>query len=1645
MIKYLSLRKKRIAFFCCALFLFQIICPSVALALTGGPAQPEFQGFQSATTSEMVDIFSGDFSYNIPLFELPGPNGGYPFNLSYQSGIGMDQEASWVGLGWSLSPGSITRQMRGLPDEFKGDDIKTKMSIKPSVTAGLGAGASLELFGGDGISLKVGFSVSHNSYKGLGYSIDNSLGFARSVGGGMTGGIGLDLSLDSKEGVSMQPSLSLSGKVGEIGLNAGYNSKSGLSNISYYHAINGGTLTGKGARNSKGVREDKPFKASFSSSSTLSLAHPGYTPQILMPMRNLNLAAEFKPGGSWWGIFGNFYIRGFYNEQRLDNDKKTVTTDAYGYLNYQYAADNPKAVLDFNREKDGMVTKESPNLSIPSLSYDIYSVMGQGISATYRPMRNDYGVIYDQQTSSVSNGGSVGVDVGSATSHIGVNLGLNHSKSTSGSWNDNNHMNGPAKFQTKNLNDRYEPWYFKVHGEPGVESLDAVSNIGGDDAVRVELITPDGNIEAKANNYFENATKTFKKEAPKNATDNRERKSRNQVIQPVTNEQLLVNGQEILPEFRIRYQDIGGTEQTFSRVALPKHHVAGFTATTAEGLRYNYGLPAYNTKQEEVTFSAYPSGSEAVSSVPVTTQGSTGDPKFNYDVTDELLKSVELPRYTHSHLLTSIIGPDYVDLTGNGVSHDDLGYWVKFTYKQTATESSPYKWRDPFSKAHYQAGWISDPRDDKGSFVYGEKEMWYLAKAETKTHISVFTIAGDRTDGKGVLNKLQDTQTTGAAAHRLTEIKLYTRSTNISTPDATGSLIKTVKFDHDYSRCTELYGVANGPGKLTLKKVWFEYGGSTRGSLNPYSFTYSNVNPKYDNLAYDRWGNYKPYPKQPESPKNEFDQNRDFPYVDQNPANKATLDANASAWSLTEIVLPSGGKVIVDYESDDYGYVQHKPAMQMMEIVDPRPTPDFNSLTFPLEDNLLKVRFKLESKIISSTLTDAQKQAEVRKYLDLKRNQVYFKLKINLRTVGEAVHEYISGYANIQTAPETMGLETAPGGPANEFVYGYFHVVKEEGNGHNYHPFSMRTWQHLRTNQPEFANSGRKLKQTDNKSDRVDQIKSLGSVGTQVRVMFQGFYDFCNNKVWGRHVVAGKSWVRLVSPDKIKYGGGLRVRQITMKDQWAEDQEGTYGQVYEYTMKENGATISSGVAAYEPIVGGDENPLRYAKSYVQSVPLRADNNLFFEYPVNETYYPGPHVGYRKVTVWSLAAASLAGLTVKNTLLSNGKNLFPTGTGVGYGTTGKTEHEFYTAKDFPVITSETNKVNKPYRLSVPIPFLGSIAISRLATSQGYSIITNDMHGKPKMVSNYRQDKNGIVEPEPISWVKYNYLSEQKVYDKEVVNNLVNVLEDNGDNTLSIDGSTNNKFTIGQETEFFTDMRQYEDRAWSGGAKINLDIVYVPIAFVLVPVPVPVVWPSISKTQNLLRMSVTNKVIFKSGLLVSTEAYDGGSKMITKNEKWDKLTGVPVLTTTNNNFDAPVYNYSIFAFSQYAGMGAAYQNTGLSFDISAVTKDPDPLKNGVYDFYTPLPDGVLYPGDEFILYEPLSDLSKPLAKAVYTGNRDGGLTLFTQQQLLGQDYSCLIVRSGYRNQLSVTAGTITALQDPSKKGTPVTYTKTVTIAK
>ena len=72
-----------------------------------------------------VTHYSGIPNINVPLYEIDMDGFKLPISLNYHaSGIRVDQEATWVGLGWSLDVGSrISRSVRGADDFFRLPDF----------------------------------------------------------------------------------------------------------------------------------------------------------------------------------------------------------------------------------------------------------------------------------------------------------------------------------------------------------------------------------------------------------------------------------------------------------------------------------------------------------------------------------------------------------------------------------------------------------------------------------------------------------------------------------------------------------------------------------------------------------------------------------------------------------------------------------------------------------------------------------------------------------------------------------------------------------------------------------------------------------------------------------------------------------------------------------------------------------------------------------------------------------------------------------------------------------------------------------------------------------------------------------------------------------------------------------------------------------------------------------------------------------------------------------------------------------------------------------------------------------------------------------------------------------------------------------
>lgn len=1641
-------------------FLVEIIAPNMAYALTSGPSQPEVQSFEPVGTTEMVDLFTGDFTYNIPLFEVPGPDGGYPFNLAYHSGVGMDQEASWTGLGWNLNAGAIVRQMRGLPDEFKGDNVTVIEDMKNVHTFGVNASGDVEVFGKDSkLSLRTSLGVYYHSMNGLGYKLGADLGVELGKNNNTRAGLGL--SLDTQNGVDVSPSLSYSHLVNEQNhhftgsLTASLNSRAGLQGLSL------GTSVGEWDKDKKEAK-----RGGISGGTSLSFASLAKMPSISREMESRGINFQFGIGTAFFGVFSKANVGGFYNVSYLKNRGDEQKRQAYGYLHLQ-SSGNDNSMKDFSLGKAGVIHKDSPNLPIPSHSYDVYSVSGQGISAMYRPYRSDIGIVHDPYVQSRTVNVAVGTEAGLPT-HVGVNASGTVIKTRSGKWEKENSLDNQIGFTAYAGNDvSYEPYYFKSYGDPTTDRTDQLNYIGNEKPVYVSTDKKGAylSVSWEAENFLKDKNHHAVSSAQENFPANHDRERRNEVVQPITNEKVIDKyGDVILGEYAIDYYDLSEdglvdykTPISLDRTSRRDNHHAGFTSLNASGQRYVYALPAYNKQQSEYLFSVDESNDVSTNkvSVPTSDKNKIGV-AYEVNGTNKYAKKTTIPQYPHSYLLTSILGADYVDVDNiPGPSDGDFGYWVKFEY----AKANDYKWRAPFNGANYIEGTKSSAVDDQGAFTYGEKETWYLTKVQTKSHVAVFDLS-KRQDGRGVGDALGDNAKItkqlqygdfGAYSYKVDQISLYTKA-EYQENESNRVPIKTVHFDYTYDLCGKVdnnYGEAQdnsegvdinkNEGKLTLKKLWFTHRNSRRGALSPYEFDYEErdangdinlaTNPNYHTHLYDRWGNYKD-DSQLGTRADNAKHNMDFPYVKQNDeaydnteagafnSFKKERDNNAAVWNLKKIKLPSGGDIEVQYESDDYAYVQNRIAMQMTPVA---ALDQGNKLTH----NGRRVYFDLERPIPTS----ANIVEEVGKYFE-GTEQVYIKALTKLKKHDEPVEEFISIYADInKNNDDWCGVDKHPDFIVDgKYTRGFVRLEAYKNRNTSLHPLAMAGWQFLRLEHPMLLNTdaGKISASSDDAGDldKIAKARALLNSFGDFYTMFRGYYNKAKAKEWSQHVKLEKTWIRLNTVDKIKYGGGLRVKQITLRDNWAEstgdtEESSFYGQVYDYTMLENEQVISSGVATYEPFIGGDEIPLRESKPYVNEIPLRVNDNFNFELPVNENLYPGPSVGYRKVRVKSIAS-HYAGKRDTDYPVPN-----------GIMTTGAVEHEFYTAKEFPVICDETDLESDHKHPALFIPFIGSKKKDKYVGSQGYSIELNDMHGKPKQISYYRDDKTGRTEKSAYNWVKYHYKADKlREQGFSRLNNEVEVLTGGIKDTPESDGSyqaKREKRTLGVDYDFVVYMQQNRTASSTIGAVYNTDVVTLPPP--LVPIPVPTVWPEVlPKRVDETRIAVTNKVLHKFGILEKVEAYNEGSRIETKNVLWDGQTGQALLTQVTNNYDAPVYKYSMPARWKYEGMGAAYKNIGMNFRATVDTENPIVLADGeshAYKIAIAATNGdKLVPGDEFVIDN---------TTAVYTGKNKAGDYIFdieNVRDVVDGKSDLLLTRSGRRNHLGATYQSLVALEDPTK---------------
>ncbi len=1579
---------------------------ALVIASTGsdidGPGQPEMGSFQSVNSSDMVDLFTGDFSYNLPLMDV----GGYPVNIHYGSGISMDQEASWVGLGWNINPGTISRSVRGIPDDFNGSDsISTTQTIRNNKTVGGGVGGSLEI---KGLPIKpvAKIGVFHNNYNGWGIEtgINAVIDVARFSKGNLTAGLGLGLSNNSQTGLDVTPSLDFSlthintGNTGQSRLSTNYNSRSGIAALTLSTEVR------------KNVNFERMARRSglLGLSPSISFAIPAITPTISMPLSNSQFAFSLKPGGSFAFLFPNAFFEGYVSKQSIAEEDRTQKLPAYGYMHFSKAKQS-RVLLDFNREKDiPFNEKSTPHIAIPQYTYDIFSMSGEGTGGMFRSYRGDVGFIHDHLVRTKSNNSRFSGDFGAGGFfHGGVDFSNVNVVTESGPWLAQNALKQHARFALSDTT--FQEAYFRNPGEKTVGNTSFFDQLGGDSLIRVKLNGTGINIAATSQ-FTKFSSQRPAGDLPVNSVlAKKKRDKRTQQISYLNAYEAARYGLEpAIRSYLPGMDPVTVCDESFTEIdridgtIRKAHHLSEIRVTNGDGRRYVYGLPVYNVEQVDVTFSVDKETDEENLAAGLADYVADEDNTVDNEKGKEAyFKRDSMPAYAHSFLLTGILSPDYVDIKGDGITADDIGDGIKFNYTQVyGAADDYYGWRTPHAenKANYNEGLKTYSRDDKGTYLYGKKEVWYMHSIESKTMIAFFR-TGDREDAYSIADENGSTDM-NKPLKKLDSIELFVKADLIKN-GSQARPVKTVHFRYSYNLCPGYYF---GDGKLTLDSIWFTYNGNHKGKLNPYVFYYhpdplnDNLpkeagNPAYNAKSYDRWGNYKPETNNPGALSN-----NDYPYADQN---KASADLHAGAWHLTDIKLPSGGRMRITYEADDYAYVQNKRAAQFLPIAGFGASPSANPV------NAL---YGMDGSDYYYVFVDAT-ASPVHHYADIKNNylegieKIFFKIAVQMPS-----NQWGSGWESVPVygEPESYGLVT---GNVNRF---WIRLKPVAGTS----PLTKAALQYLRLNLPSKAYPASEL------GDNIDleaAVKMLISGMGEIKNSVLGFEKASKSKKWCRTVAAHKSFIRLNSPAYQKIGGGHRVKRVEIYDNWknmtgaAALKEAVYGQEYNYTRQEtlNGVkrTISSGVATYEPMIGADENPFRIPVEYIEKLaPLGPSNLLYTETPLGESFFPSPMVGYSKVRVRTINAKAKSA-------------------------NGWEESEFYTTKDFPTqadFTPMDGESKKRYNPKLK-NLLRINAKHHLTLSQGFRIELTDMNGKLKRQASYPENDSLSAIHETINYYKVkNNRSFQQQLDNEVW-------------TIdSSNGYINKQGVIGKEVELMLDFRQQVTITTSNSFSPNVDV----IPFFLGPLPVPSFIRLPQYEENRFRSVSATKIVQRYGILDSVVVMDNGSVVSTKNLVYDAETGEPVLTRTNNEFDDPVYNFSYPAHWMYEGMGAAYRNTdallfnkriidgvlternGAAFNAERMFSAGDEVwitGRKIAQFVT-LPDDCPLPIPGEIEKKMLwvIDAAKGL-------EGDRGLYFIDAE---GKSYSGFIdslriVRSGRRNMVTASAGAIVSLDNPVRE--------------
>lgn len=1578
-------------------FLAQILTPVAAFASGGGSTQPEFTDFEPVGSPTGVNPFTGGFTYNLPVLEIPGPEGaGYALSLSYHSGLAPGAESSWVGYGWTLNPGAVTRNKRGYPDDVKEYPVTKHNRMPASQTFSLSGKISAELFSLDdddpksgGLNAGANATISYNNYSG----------FAVQVGAGLDflGGIGI----------------------------SGATGTAGSSWESYLNPTKLLSPLRKAAKEQL-IRDKKNGDAWKLSSLALRLfgmasgtmnASYSFYPYALNPMPvNVSSYSGFTATGKIRGqlnISGlPAGIQGGLSFSYANRKKKEISEKkAYGYM-YSGEA-GASDLMDYSTERVQEWSKQDHFLGIPQSAADQFSILGEGLSGSIRLYQKNVG--HFRPNWSISRMGtplSVGIEISG-----GGNIGAGSDISDFGSY---------SIAQSGDLKDKGNTtqWAFGTGGDENVHfrflSDPAASVSFGDDLSPEQArFEPKSSVNVPGFKRFEPILPSnLAKSAQNLANPDNDRIDRSSYVGFHTNREMVqasASGRLGRAYERRSYTSFLDRMETDILDGIGEVAVSN-----TSGSRYVYGLPVFSRDEAALQYKIREKDLNlALSDNDEVILSST----FNEEKAHRKFGTESPQPYASTYLLTQINTPDYVDLEYDGPTEDDLGGYVSFDYDRAfggtnktddigASGSGWYHWRNPWCGMSFEPGTNSSARDNLGSFASGEKEVYYLKKIETKTHIAHF-YTSDRLDGneahsddisagRGVA------PTIGNRLQKLDSIKVYRRLPG----GANGPLLKTTHFRYDYSLMPDQPNSdAPGAGKLTLKKVWFEDFDRVSARVSPYEFHYeyprssdyapevrarypeivnhadalalSEENVPYDNRNIDRWGFYRKDGATRSAALN--------PWVDQ-VDDGSSGNWDPAAWHLKKVVLPSDGEIHVQYEQNRYRYVQNRPAMAMVPLlgggtIDPR--------KFFLDVSAIGVdpgnRAELEQ--LAAHINQVLLEGE-------NPEPIYFKFLYSLvgspASIGKCNSEYIDGYSLIKEA----GVDSA------DRLYIELAEPDPKTAGRNLIPQSIckdyvRTVKGGVINIAPDGDCGFELLE-DLGTEEVDDFDTDVAETIATKILQFLFMDIYNLEHACETLNEDNSYFRIpVCRDKL--GGGVRVKRLLRYDPGMEiGGANLYGEEFSYEQIENQRKVSSGVASYEPGIGREENSLvsllpRDPQNWAERIFAGRDKEQN-EGPLGEYFYPSPSVGYAKVEASNIHK--------------------------GLSSSGFVISEYFTAKDYPTKVAYTEIDDSRKDVFKMGALMYNRNVRKHWLSQGYTVLTNDMHGQPKATYNYSGQAD-----RPETWG----LTSSKRFEYYDPGEQVQLVNPQGDTLLGC---------LGKSTEIIAESRQFRTEEISNAIEFDATIGFFG------PFVVPFTVPILIHSQYVGQVAshVINKHNHFAPLLKSSEENSSGMITSSSIEVFDALTGEAVVSTRSGQYayQARPYNkyrdYAVRAANRYPEMGnrSVNENRIVESDPARVRIDLEVQASGQAFLVFTAAGGAdacdamshFFPGDliriDGIYYYHLGEKNENKIPA-YASKTLGAYpaTISTYS-----DKNVHIIRSGRSNQLTTAVASLTTygLEDP-----------------